>query len=324
MFKYRLYGLNLSSSRKINLLPETDFPSADFSVEWNVSTEQTPDQTINWKPVSTKFLDALSDVSIYQSDKFTKVVFRVNETRNLNFLLDAERKNLQIFHQEYELESDLESYFVGPVLSFVLRMRGIICLHSSVVGIDGKAAAFMGHATAGKSTIAAGMAEIGAEVLADDIAVLLPSSEDFMIQPGYSKIRLRPVAAEFLTENADNLPMVYSHRQSRYVSLDETQKFQPKPMPLAAIYVLGEIADEFKKPFIKPVRSNEKLINLLKNTSGNYAVMKNSRAEEFQILTQIAKKIPMQKLHYAHDIETLPEQCRLIASDFQQIIGVAE
>lgn len=324
MYQYQIYGLNINSSRKINLLNEFSFLKADLTVDWNTSNFDTPDQTFDWKPVSTELLDKLRDIEMWRTvnekGSFTKICFKLEEIKELNFIVDESTENLLIHHHETMLESDIESHFVGPVLSFILRLRGVVCLHSSVVGLDGKAIAFPGHATAGKSTIAAGMADAGAEILADDIAVLCPKDGAFFVQSGYSKIRLRPQAAAFLTNNTESLPMVYSYRESRYASLENTGKFQTEPLPLAAIYVLGDFRNDYMEPFIKPVESHEKMIYLIQNTSGSYVVNGDSRAKEFRVLAEIAKTIPIRKLHYAHDITTLPKQCEIIIEDFRKIL----
>lgn len=326
MYQYKIYGLNISSSRNISLLTKTNFSQTDLTVNWNVSTLDTPDNSLEWKPFTTEFLDKINEISIWQIETekglLTKVCFVKEENKNINFLLDESREKLRIYHHEKEPESDLESFFVGPVLGFVLRLRGAMCLHSSVVGIAGKAIAFLGHATAGKSTIAAGMANAGAEILADDAAVLTVEDDKFIVQSGYAKIRLRQKAAEFLTDNPEDLPIVYSTRESRYLSLENGNNFHSGSLPLAAIYILGEVSDDYKKPFIKPIKAQEKLMNLIKNTLGNYVVSGDLRAKEFEVLSRIAQTIPMRKLHYAHDIKTLPKQCELIVKDFYNIVGL--
>ncbi|MEZ5428363.1 MAG: hypothetical protein R2747_18990 [Pyrinomonadaceae bacterium] len=323
MHKYRLYGLRISSSRPIKLLEEEGFSRPDLTVNWDVSAPSTPDNAPGWKPVSTRLLDELTDVSLWETEdengRWMKVVFRVDEVRNLSFVIDQARENLRIYHREDEPAGNLESYFVGPVLSFILRLRGTVCLHSSVVAIDGRAVALAGHATAGKSTLAAGLAGAGAGVLSDDIAAINPQKESFLVQTGYSKVRLRPVAARYLTENPEALPMVYAHRQSRYVSLEKGKIFRSQPLPLGAIYLLGEISDEYRRPFVRPVRSQDKLIELIKNTSGSYVVRGGSRTDEFLVLAEIARRIPVRRLYYAHDISTLPDQCRLILEDFRDL-----
>lgn len=324
MYQYQIYGLKISSSRKIDLLNETEFANADLNVQWNISSPETFDNKFDWKPVNTELLDKLLDIEMWETENekgsFTKICFTLKEIKNLNFVLDKKKENLWINHDESVAQSDIESHFVGPVLSFTLRLRGVMSLHSSVVGIDGKAIAFLGHATAGKSTIAAGMADAGAEILSDDLAVLKKIDGQFIVQTGYSKVRLRPKAAEFLTNEPNELPMVYSYRESRYFSLENSNKFLNRELPLAAIYILGEISDDYKKPFIKQIDSQKKLISLIQNTSGSYVIMGETRAEEFKTLTTIARTIPIRRLYYAHDITTLPAQCELIIRDFRELI----
>lgn len=323
MYQYHIYGLNISSTRQINLLNEFKFSDADLEVCWEISSFETLDNTLNWQTVRTDYLDKIDYISlseaITEDGTFTKVCFIRDDGKNLNFLINPSKTKLWICHHVDEHRGNMESYFVGAIMSFTLRMREVICLHASVVGIDGMAIAFMGYSTSGKSTIAAGLADAGADILADDVAVLHFENDKFLVQPGYSKVRLRPKAAEFLTENPEDLPWVYSFRDSRYFSLENGKNFQPKPLPLTAIYVLGKIHDNYKKPFLKPIESKNKLIKLLPNTMGSYAVRGDLRAKEFEALSQIAKTIPMRQLHYAHDISTLPKQCELIFKDFSRI-----
>ncbi len=317
--------MQICSSRKVSLLKEQK-PQAeiDISVDWQISTPQTPDRTLNWKEVHTETLKLYTIISLWEAENdegiFTKVTFELENDHQLNFVVDANKENLWIYHHREESLSDLESYLVGPALGFIMRMRGIICLHSSAVEIDGKAIALVGHSTTGKSTTAAGLATMGARILADDITVLVQQNDDFIVQSGYSKVRLRPIASEHLTENPEELPIVYSNRDSQYVSLNENENFQRNALPLAAIYVLGDFSDDYKIPSIEPINSNDKLIMLLAFTYGSYVVMDALRANEFQVLAKVAKTIRMRRLLYAHDISTLSSQCNLIIKDFREII----
>ncbi len=324
MHHYKIYGLRIASTRKIDLLKEID-PSAetDLTVEWKTSTPHTPDNGPDWEQVHSEMLKLYAVITLWKNENstITKVCFELEGREPLNFVFDANRKLLSIYHHSEESRGDLESYLVGPALGIVMRLRGIVCLHSSVVAINGNAIALLGHSTAGKSTLAAGLAEAGAKILADDIAVVTTGSAGFYVHPGYSKIRLRPVAAKFLTPNPDSLPIVYSHRDSRYVSLSEETGFEGAALPLSSIYVLGEFSEEYRDPFIKPLETKDKLIRLLQNTYGSYVVMDELRANEFKVLSKIAQTIPMRKLFYAQDIETLPKQCEIILEDFRSLPG---
>ena len=50
---------------------------------------------------------------------------------------------------------DAALFLLGPIIGFMLRLRGITCLHASSVVVDGKAFAMTGPSGAGKSTASA-------------------------------------------------------------------------------------------------------------------------------------------------------------------------
>ena len=116
---------------------------------------------------------------------------------------------------------DAATYLLGPVLGFVLRLRGITCLHASAVAVGDRAIALMGPANAGKSTTAAGFSRMGFPVLADDIVALSEPDEILRVQPAYPQLRLWPESAAFLYGSADALPRLTPTWDKR--ALDLTQ-----------------------------------------------------------------------------------------------------
>jgi hypothetical protein len=319
-YRYTIYGLQIESSRPLNLLTETVNDSIDLSIVWTTDESDSPDARLDWQPVVTEGLKRRKAIALWQATAsdgiYTKLQYKT-EVGRIDFLLDPSKKKLWIIHDRRELPGDLESYFVGPALGCILRLRGTVCLHSSVVNIDGRAVALLGRKMSGKSTFAAGFAQLGAAVLADDVAVLTPKDDNFLVQPGYSKVRLRPASANFLVKNAESLPPVYSDYNSRYFSLAEENRFCSNPLPLAAIYILGEIDDQYNIPFVETIKPREKLLKLLENTVGSFVLTASERAQEFRVLSQIARKVPVSKLFYAHRIKSLPVQCQTIVDDFR-------
>ncbi len=320
MFTYRIYGLNIRSTRPISLLADAEFDTPDIIVEWHTGFSFETDSR-EFNRVDTEMLDLLDEVTLWEltegSGTVTKVDISTEKNTTLTFMLDSNGARLDIYHEPEESRDDLESYFVGPIMSFVLRLRGNVCLHASSVAIDGKAIAFVGHSTAGKSTLAAGMASAGASILADDITALTEDKDVVLVQPGYSRVRLRPTAADFLTPAREKLPRVYSYRDSFYYALQNEGKFESRALPLAAIYFLGKFSDEYLDPFVAAVDPQQRLISLVENVSGIYVVRGARRAAEFEVLSKIAREIPIRRLHYSHDISTLPKQCEIILEDFR-------
>ncbi len=229
-------------------------------------------------------------------------------------MLDDSKRNLWVIHHENENETDLESLFVGPVLGCILRLLGVVCLHASVVNIDENAVVIMGESTRGKSTTAAGIFQLGHQFLADDVAAVTLRNNCYFVQPGYPKIRLRPepVATLFHEAASASFPLVYSDRDSRYISLKKESDFCSEPLPLGAIYILGDRNENCTTPYVESIKAHEKLIKLTENTFGSYVVYKKLRIEEFMFLAQLARNIPVRRLMFCNDLRTLPLQCQTI------------
>jgi hypothetical protein len=324
-FQYKIYGLRLNSSRSINLLDEQQNQSeeTDLFVHWSSEKSAMPHDSFKWERVLTNDLKRKKKISLWTSQTtngvFTKLRF-ATDLSHIDFLLDGAKKNLWITHDRDEAESDLDSYFVGPALGCVLRLRGTICLHASAVNVGEKAVVFLAKKRGGKSTTAAGFHRLGYRVVSDDIAVITPRGDDYFIQSGYSKIRLRanPAAAFFQAES-ERMPAVYKHRDSRYLSLEKGNDFSSDALPLAAIYLLGEINAGDTTPFVEPIAPSEKIVRLTENTFGSYVVNQGLRRKEFAFLAALAKKIPFRRLMFGHDLRTLDAQCRTILEDLPNL-----
>lgn len=327
-FQYKIYGLRITSSRRINLLSEQKNSTTDLSVSWTTDKSETPDSIIEWNRISTDEINQRNGISLWESETpsgfFTKLRFNT-EFYYIDFLLDDSKKNLWVIHDEKELEDDLNSLFVGPVLGCILRLCGIVCLHASVVNIDARAVVITGAKRGGKSTTAAGFSQLGYQVLADDVAVVTSQDGCCFVQPGYPKVRIRPdpLAALFHEVEATSLPLVYSdgYTDSRYFSLKMESDFCAESLPLGAIYILGERNEAYIMPYIEPIEAHEKLIKLTQNTFGSYVVYKSLRIEEFKFLAELARKTPIRQLMFGNDLRTLSVQCQTIIEDFRRLTG---
>src|SRR5205085_1986600 len=111
----------------------------------------------------------------------------------------------------------------------------------SAVALGNRAVALLGPAGAGKSTTAAAFARRGYPLLSDDVVPIWVRDGLFVVPPAYPCLRLWPASVAALYGAADALPPLTPTWDKR--CLDLTQggcRFQQHPLPLAAIYVLGE------------------------------------------------------------------------------------
>ena len=211
---------------------------------------------------------------------------------------------------------DLATYFLGPVMGFVLRKRGVTPLHASAVVVGGVAVAFSGEAGAGKSTTAAALALRGAPAVCEDIAAIEERRGHFFVQPGYPRVCLWPDAVEKLLGTKDALPNLTPTWDKKYLPLDgERARFAERIAPLGAVYLLGERAADGRTPRIEKMSGREALLELVQNTYMNALLTKEQRATEFELLSRLVSRVPCKRAIPHRDGAKIGELCELIEKD---------
>jgi hypothetical protein len=212
---------------------------------------------------------------------------------------------------------DTLTYLLGPVLGFVLRLRGVTCLHASAIAIDGVAIALTGPGGAGKSTAAAQFASMGYPVLSDDIATLEDVGTSFLVQPSPARLRLWPSSVKHLYGRPDALPRLTPSWEKQYLDLRTGHwRFQSTPLPLAAIYVLSDppcTADE-----IEEIPRSAAMMHLLANVYVNYLLDGNFRRRDFVRIAKVVNTVAVCKVNLRHNFAALEQTCRSIIADTYQ------
>jgi hypothetical protein len=218
------------------------------------------------------------------------------------------------------------SYLLGPVMGFLLRLRGVTCLHASAVALGGQAVAFLGPAGAGKSTTAAAFAARGHAVLADDVVALAVRHGAILAQPGYPRLRLWPAALGALAAVGGRWPCLPPDWGARRYHHDLTRngfRFQQRPLPLAAVYVLEPRRGADAAPLIEAVPAADGLMTLVANTFGNYLLDGAMRAREFAMLGQLLARVPLRRIYSHGDLSSLEAICDLIGDEVQELAPAA-
>lgn len=212
---------------------------------------------------------------------------------------------------------DATTYLLGPIMGFVMLLRGVVCLHASAIAMGDEAIALVGPAGSGKSTTAAAFSERGHSILAEDVVTLDDRVDHFLVRPAYPCIRLWPASVKALYGTKTHLPKLTPNWDKRYLDLSE--RFQRQPLPLAAIYQLGERRDDRAAPFIEPLDKSEGLMSLVANTYATKLMDKQMRAREFELLTRLLNKVPLRRVTPHTDPARIPELCQSILMDFESI-----
>jgi hypothetical protein len=310
-FFYKIYGLQISSSRQISILADTLASPADIAVDFMEG--HLPDLDLQWQQISTPALEVRETISLLTAETsggmYTQINYQLRIGR-MSLRINPGKSQVWISFESITYE-DIESFFVGTIMGAILRLRDQLCLHASVVVINGKAVAFLGQKRSGKSTTAAAFARLGYQVLADDIAVIKEKDHQFYIQPGYPRLRLRPKTVEVMyAGEASDLPMVNSWVNSRYA--DITDQFYTDPLPIAALFILSAGETGMIEPAVEPLSLSHRLVHLGKNTFANYVITPQNRKTEFELLARLAIKIPVNKLKVVYEITKADQQCEAV------------
>jgi len=229
------------------------------------------------------------------------------------FFVDAHQNRIWACRPASLTKEDHCTYLVGPVMGFILRLRGTLCLHASSTSIAGQTVALCGASAAGKSTTGAALALRGIPVLTEDVTPIKESGSAFIVEPGYPRICLWPDSVKQLLGSADALPLLTPNWEKRYLPLDGVRaSFEPAPKPLGIIYLLAPRGDNVDAPRLEEMRPREALLELVQNTYMNWALDRDQRAAEFEVLCKLVQQVPVRRIIPHADPARLGALCDLI------------
>jgi hypothetical protein len=250
--------------------------------------------------------------------------FRLRYSDGTEFLIDRQGTRIWATWPDRLTLEDLATYLLNPALGFVLRLRGVTCLHASAIAIDGQAIAIAGPSGAGKSTTAAAFVALGYRGLADDVVALSRTAHHLLAQPGYPQVRLWPESVKMLFGAADVLPRLTPTWDKRYINLaDGACRFERRALPLAAIYILDERVDDTNAPVIRTMSARAALITLTANTYLNCLLDQRMRAQEFAVLAQLITDVAVRQVIPHQNSVQVSKLCHAILDDFRDLSSIA-
>jgi hypothetical protein len=246
--------------------------------------------------------------------------FQIKYGDGTEFLIDKSGSQIWAIWPEQSLTvEDTATYLLGPVMGFVLLLRGCISLHASAIAIDDQAVALVGPAGAGKSTTAAALADLGYCILTEDVVTLQDFGNSFLVQPAYPLIRLWPCSVKALYGEEAELPKLTPTWDKCYLDLTSEQyRFQKNPLPLAALYVLDERKSDPSFPLIREMSPTEGLLSLIANTYTNYLMDRMMRARGFELLGRVCQRVPVRKIVPHADPQHISTLCTTLITDFDK------
>ncbi len=324
---YLVYGLRIASDRPVPGLTEAYVPQADLFLsltiepDWLISANRLPAAQRLERRGSNEHDDPTFVLTTLGQEEF----FRLEYSDGACFVLDRNATRLWgSFLPPLTIE-DLSTYLLGPVLGFVLRRRGVMALHASCVAAGDHAVVLAGPSEAGKSTTAGALALQGERILCEDIVPLIEKNAQYFVEPGYPRVCLWPDSVQKLLGASDALPLLTPNWEKRYLPLENGRgKFCGERLPLGAIFIFGARVADGNAPRIEPLSRREALLELVQNTYMNFLLDRTQRAAEFEALTQLVGRVPIQRIVPHADAERLPAMCDLLLENAQHLLGTAQ
>jgi hypothetical protein len=331
-WSYHVYGLDLVSDRRIpGLTPVNGLTVPDLTVSLEGGADwpgRCPEPSLTLWHISAN-LDARGEPVLRVWLDENDGSFRLRYSDGIEFGVDAPGTRVWASGPEGATPEDVAVYLLGAVLGFVLRLRGITCLHASAVVAGNCALAFLGPPGAGKSTLAAAYALAGCPVLADDVLPLREADGHFLAGPGSPRLCLWPDAVAHLYGSPEALPRLIPENSldpnwdKRWLDLASVcPQFFPDAAPLGAIYFLGERQAEANFR-VEPVSPGTGLIMLVANAYRSELLDKELRAQEFATLARLAAMVPLRRVTPPADPVHLPGLCEAILKDFRALVSSA-
>lgn len=282
MPQYTCFGITLRSPVQLPLLTCTSdvFP--------NVVIDLTPPAV---QPQDQSFLSFSEDLGYAQITMRPPDVglFTLCNGTTVSFQPDVSGR----------FSSLLELYLTGSILSLLLYQRGLLVLHGSVVRIQDKTVAFLGHSGAGKSSAAAACCRQGHPLLADDIVALPLSGQQALVQSGFPRLKVHLETAEALNIPVQSLISVHPEIDDEF-ALQLNDQFCPDAQPLAAVYLLGDGEREEMKPLSPAAALVELLQHAMPSRYGQ-----NGGTRQFEQLSTLVRQVPVFQLLRPGNLEQL-------------------
>ena len=314
-----IYGIGVLANREIPGVPTSQTSSVDLQITFGSLPE--PTGNTNLTNIEPFFVADYTDECGEPLLKFFHLedgnYHRFCYADQTEFVVNNDGSRVWCKWVEPLTLEDAATYLLGPVMGFVLLLRGIVCLHASAITVGDSAIALVGPAGSGKSTTAAAFASRGYRILAEDVVTLDDRDDQFLVRPAYPCIRLWPASVAALYGADTDLPRLTPNWDKRY--LDLTEQFPQTPLPLAAIYHLDVRRNEPRAPYITSLNKSEGLMSLVANAYATKLMDKRMRAREFELLTRVSHQIPLRRVTPHTDTLRIPELCDRILDDFASL-----
>jgi hypothetical protein len=273
---------------------------------------------------SAESIDFELVIQFYDSKSYTKITGTEDDFRlkfrsksNIPVLWDGQLIFRVINGKEIIINPDvsfneifLRSLILGQGMAVILHQRGHLLLHASAVNIEGGAVVFLGECGYGKSTITVALNKRGYPLISDDVTVVnLEIKNEPVLIPSFSRIKLNNDIIKHINGPYGSFTQI--HLDFEKHSFPAKNFFPYDSLPIKIIYIL----EKSQKNEIQPLKSQEKLINLIKNTYTQNILEYDEKANNLFECENLIKNVLIKRLNVFHSLEKLEELVSIVEND---------
>ena len=95
----------------------------------------------------------------------------------------------------------------------------------------------------------------------------------------------------------------------------KSYSFQSEPLPLTAIYALGELGNDTDTPVMQRMNGAEALIALASNAYLGYLLDRDMRQRDFEVFSRLAAQVPIRRIVRSANPVSIQDLCHAIIAD---------
>lgn len=212
---------------------------------------------------------------------------------------------------------DVAVFLLGTVMGILLHQRGQIVLHASAAAVNGAAVLFCGTSGAGKSTMAAALAQRGYACVTDDLcAISIGASGTPVVHSDGRQLKLWAQSIKHLRLDDRSGKRVRRQLEKYYVEHDAAFA---EPLPLGAMYALRE-ARPPHAPGIDQPNLVESAVLVRRHAYRPLLVRRlGQHAQYFKAATAIVRSAGVYRLTRRLDFALIPESLGWLQSHWSEI-----
>lgn len=225
------------------------------------------------------------------------------------------------------LES-FQTYALGRVFSFALVKMGFEPLHAATVVVDGRAVAFLGASTFGKSSLAACFIAAGYPLLTDDTLRLEERDGQYVAFPGPPRLRLLPrIGRLYLGSLAAGVVMNPTEKDAKapklVFPLSPSQSFA-MVAPLAAIYVVTAPRKVHRRQqmVIKQLSPLQALMSVVSFTHNDELTNSDRLSRQLDAAQRLIAAVPIRSLAYPRILASLDDVKDAVLGDLKHYVNI--